>query len=53
VCAGNPESRLFAASAPDGFLAGLMQGHVPDWLEPVAATRGAPLELYRVRSNGG
>lgn len=53
VCAGNPESRLFAASAPDGFLAGLMQGRVPDWLEPVAATRGAPLELYRVRSTGG
>ncbi|AEH85246.1 hypothetical protein [Mesorhizobium opportunistum] len=49
LCRGNPESRLFAATAPDGFLGGLMRGSVPDWLEPVAETRGAPLELYRVR----
>jgi len=49
LCRGNPESRLFAATAPGGFLAGLMRGSVPDWLEPVAETRGAPLELYRVR----
>jgi hypothetical protein len=52
LCRGNPESRLFAATAPDGFLAGLMRGGVPDWLEPVAETRGAPLELYRVRPTG-
>ncbi|WP_095202922.1 polysaccharide biosynthesis protein GtrA [Mesorhizobium carmichaelinearum] len=52
LCRGNTESRLFAAKAPDGFLAGLMRGSVPDWLEPVAETRGAPLELYRVRPNG-
>ncbi|UVK55830.1 GtrA family protein [Mesorhizobium sp. AR02] len=52
LCRGNPESRLFAAKAPAGFLAGLMRGNVPDWLEPVAETRGAPLELYRVKSNG-
>ncbi|WP_287387622.1 GtrA family protein [Mesorhizobium sp.] len=49
LCRGNPESRLFATNAPGGFLAGLMRGSVPDWLEPVAETRGAPLELYRVR----
>lgn len=52
LCRGNPESRLFAAKAPDGFLAGLMRGSVPEWLEPVAETRGAPLELYRVRPGG-
>jgi hypothetical protein len=52
LCRGNPESRLLAAKVPDGFLAGLMRGNVPDWLEPVAETRGAPLELYRVRSSG-
>ncbi|TPN43030.1 MULTISPECIES: GtrA family protein [unclassified Mesorhizobium] len=52
LCRGNPESRLFAATAPDGFLAGLMRGGVPGWLEPVAETRGAPLELYRVRPTG-
>lgn len=52
LCRGNTESRLFAAKAPDGFLAGLMRGSVPEWLEPVAQTRGTPLELYRVRPNG-
>jgi len=52
LCRGNPESRLFAARAPDGFLGGLMRGDVPDWLEPVAETHGAPLELYRVKSSG-
>ncbi|MBZ9855614.1 GtrA family protein [Mesorhizobium sp. CA13] len=52
LCRGNPETRLLAAKAPDGFLAGLMHGGVPDWLEPVAETQGAPLELYRVRPAG-
>ncbi|TPK91212.1 GtrA family protein [Mesorhizobium sp. B2-4-12] len=52
LCRGNPESRLLTASAPDSFLAGLMRGSVPEWLEPVAEARGAPLELYRVRSKG-
>jgi hypothetical protein len=52
LCRGNSESRLFAATAPDGFLAGLMRGSVPQWLEPIADTRGAPLELYRVRPDG-
>ncbi len=52
VCRGSPESQLLAATAPDGFLAGLMRGNVPEWLEPVADTKGAPLELYRVRPNG-
>ncbi|TGS40716.1 MULTISPECIES: GtrA family protein [unclassified Mesorhizobium] len=52
LCRDNPESRLFAARAPDGFLAGLMRGSVPEWLELVAETRGNPLELYRVRLGG-
>ncbi len=29
-----------------------MRGTVPEWLEPVAETRGAPIELYRVRTSG-
>ncbi|RWC56539.1 GtrA family protein [Mesorhizobium sp.] len=51
LCRGNPESQLLAFTVPDGFLAGLMRGHVPEWLEPIAETRGAALELYRVRPN--
>ncbi|TPL80199.1 GtrA family protein [Mesorhizobium sp. B2-3-14] len=52
LCRGNAESRLLLARAPDGFLARLMSGDVPDWLEPVAETKGRPLELYRVKTNG-
>lgn len=52
VCRGNPESQLLGFTAPEGFLAGLMRGTVPEWLEPVAETRGAPIELYRVRTDG-
>ena len=49
LCRGSAESKVLAAKAPQGFLAQLMQGGVPDWLEPVAETRGNPVELYRVR----
>ncbi|RWF27277.1 GtrA family protein [Mesorhizobium sp.] len=52
VCRGSVESQLLAEKAPKGFLAGLIDGRVPEWLEPVAATRGAPIELYRVREGG-
>ncbi|RWP71514.1 GtrA family protein [Mesorhizobium sp.] len=49
VCRGNAESALLTAKAPQGFLAGLMRGSVPEWLEPVAPIRAGSLELYRVR----
>ncbi|MER8533569.1 GtrA family protein [Mesorhizobium sp. M1005] len=49
LCPGSAESKLLAAKAPAGFLAGLMRGSVPEWLEPVAGTSGAAVELYRVR----
>jgi len=52
LCRGNPETRLLVGRAPDGFLAGLTRGNLPDWLEPVAETRGAQLELYRVKLGG-
>ncbi|RWC94941.1 MAG: GtrA family protein, partial [Mesorhizobium sp.] len=52
VCRGSVESQLLAEKAPKGFLAGLIDGRVPEWLEPVAASRGAPIELYRVREGG-
>jgi len=49
LCRGSTESELLTEKAPQGFLAGLMRGSVPDWLEPVAETKGTPIELYRVR----
>jgi hypothetical protein len=52
LCRGNTESGLLSAKAPQGFLAGLMRGAVPGWLEPIAQTRASPVELYRVRRDG-
>lgn len=52
LCPGNGESRLLAREAPEGLMAQLLAGTVPEWLEPVAETRGQPLELYRVRPGG-
>lgn len=52
LCPGSAESKLLATKAPAGFLAGLMRGSVPQWLEPVAGTSGAAVEFYRVRPGG-
>ncbi|MDQ0330653.1 MULTISPECIES: hypothetical protein [Phyllobacteriaceae] len=50
LCRGNSETRFLAGQSPDGFLAALIKGQVPSWLEPVAGTEGKALELYRVRT---
>ena len=52
LCRGSAETQLLAAKAPQGFLAGLMHATVPEWLEPIAETKGNPVELYRVRPDG-
>ncbi|TPN84088.1 GtrA family protein [Mesorhizobium sp. CU2] len=52
ICRGNAESLILTEKAPRGFLAGLFDGSVPDWLEPVAETKGDPVELYRVKNGG-
>ncbi|RWL39883.1 MAG: GtrA family protein [Mesorhizobium sp.] len=52
ICPGNFESRTLTQKAPQGFLAGLLRGSVPDWLEPVGETKGGPIELYRVKQAG-
>ncbi|MGX5843903.1 GtrA family protein [Mesorhizobium sp. ArgA1] len=49
LCRGSAETKMLTAKAPQGFLAGLVRDSVPDWLEPIAETRGNPVELYRVR----
>ncbi|PLP56210.1 polysaccharide biosynthesis protein GtrA [Mesorhizobium loti] len=50
VCRGNAETSYLTDVAPDGFLADLIKGRLPIWLEPVPGTAGKPLALYRVRS---
>ncbi|MBL8576849.1 MAG: GtrA family protein [Mesorhizobium sp.] len=48
LCRGNPETKFLAKRAPDGLLAALVAGNVPDWLEVVPESVGKPIELYRV-----
>lgn len=52
VCRGSVESVTLVKRAPHGFLSDLLRGSVPDWLEPVAGSKGGPVELYRVRQAG-
>ncbi|MCG7506401.1 GtrA family protein [Mesorhizobium retamae] len=49
LCRADAETSYLAGLAPNGFLATLMKGPLPSWLEPVAASMGKPLELYRVK----
>jgi hypothetical protein len=50
ICAGSAESKLITEKKPDGLLARLMRGEAPAWLDPIAETRGQPIELFRVKS---
>ena len=49
ICRGNDETSLLASLAPAGFLAAVVRGKPPDWLEKLPQANGEPLELYRVR----
>lgn len=51
ICRGNVETMILTRKAPQGFLAGLLRGSVPDWLEPISE-KGSPIELYRVKQAG-
>jgi hypothetical protein len=48
-CPGLFEPMNYERDAPDGFLARLERGEVPDWLEPVNIQRVKGLRVYRVR----
>ncbi|MBZ9989918.1 GtrA family protein [Mesorhizobium sp. BH1-1-5] len=52
ICPGNVETRIITQKAPQGFLASLLRGSVPDWLEPVGETKDSPIEFYRVKQAG-
>jgi len=49
-CPGNTESMALARWAPDGLMAALMRGAIPDWLEPLPGTSDRPLRLFRIRA---
>lgn len=48
-CLASADGHDFIAAAPNGFQAALRGPDRPGWLEPVAATVGTPLVIYRVR----
>lgn len=50
ICRGNGESRLLARGAPDGLMAALLSGAIPDWLQIVPESRDEALQLYRTVS---
>ncbi|GAB4357951.1 MAG: hypothetical protein Kow0026_18590 [Oricola sp.] len=47
-CINAADAADFMRAAPGGFQAALRSGRLPDWLQPVAATVGEPLVVYRV-----
>ena len=47
-CASDPQAKSIATKAPGGLYAKLASGEVPDFLQPVAATSGKALQLFRV-----
>ena len=49
LCADLAEPHIYAAQAPDGFMAQLIAGKPPAWLEPVPLGPGTGLQVWRVR----
>ena len=49
VCPDLVEPMRYAAASPHGFMAQLLDGRPPDWLEPVATPSDSGLLVWRVR----
>ena len=49
LCRGNDETTTLSGWAPAGFIAALLHGDVPPWLEKLPGAAAEPLEIYRVR----
>ncbi|TPJ23408.1 GtrA family protein [Mesorhizobium sp. B2-7-2] len=49
ICRGNTEEISLALDAPKGFVAALLRGDLPEWLELDQSTAGKPIEIYKVR----
>lgn len=49
ICPGGSEARFYAEKAPAGFIAHLMSGKVPGWLEPVTMPEASGVKAWRFR----
>lgn len=47
-CPGNPETVALAHWAPTGLAAVMLDGSIPDWLEPLTGSETSPLQIFRV-----
>jgi hypothetical protein len=50
VCPDIPEPGNYRYYAPDGFMARLMRGETPSWLQPVDLAPGSNLRFWRVKA---
>ena len=48
LCPGLGEPAIYAKAAPDGLMAGLLEGRVPVWLAPVEGARDGRMLIWRV-----
>lgn len=49
ICPGGSEARFYAEKAPAGFIAHLMSGKAPGWLEPVTMPDASGVKAWRFR----
>ena len=49
LCTDLGEAQLYAAKAPRGLMAQLIDGKAPAWLEPVAIGKGTTFRVWKVR----
>jgi hypothetical protein len=49
LCPSLAEARMYARIAPNGFVADLVSGDAPGWLEPVGAGAENGLKLWRIK----
>jgi hypothetical protein len=51
-CKGDPQVELVSERAPNGLYAQLTAGHVPAYLEPIAAPAESDVKFFRVKPQG-
>ncbi|MGE8132724.1 hypothetical protein ACQKO5_03860 [Novosphingobium subterraneum] len=49
ICPGGSEARFYAEKAPGGFIAHLMSGKTPPWLEPVPMPDAGGVKAWRIK----
>ncbi|HQS95625.1 MAG TPA: hypothetical protein PK823_03920 [Novosphingobium sp.] len=49
ICPSGGEAGVYRKRAPDGFMAHLVKGRTPDWLEPVLVDPKSGVKVWRVR----